>query len=302
MDIRPEKSVQNADRRKRVAGQAVGLALPTKGRWACMTLDFEQDYGARIGEFNILTKHRGRVSELAAIFRDLGVPVSAFVQTDLLERYPYSLTVLQDLAGDFHVHSHTHATKNFRSDWEMAESMRVFERHFEHAPVGYRAPQGVLNDGDVDRLKTHGFKFSSSVFPSYRPGKFNHLGLPLGPFAYENEIVELPLAVVKGVRLTVSMSYLKLLGYAINRSLWGAFGLPDVLVLDSHLHDFIVSDESFAKLPPAIRAAYGINKHKGASYLSRLIGLLKNRGYRFTTMTDLYQVAAGRTTNRTNAD
>jgi len=284
-----EKNARLADRRRRVAGQIVGPALPTNGRWACMTLDFEQDYGARIGEFNILTNHSGRVSELAATFRELDVPVSAFVQTDLLDRYPDALAVLQDLADDFHVHSHTHATVDFRSDWEMAESTRVFERHFGQAPIGYRAPQGVLYDGDIGRLSENGFKFSSSVFPSYRPGKFNNLALPLGPFAYENEIVELPLAVVKGVRLTVSMSYLKLLGYAINRTLWATFGLPDVLVLDSHLHDFIVAAESFKKLPPAIRRAYGINKYKGVSYLPRLIGLLKARGYRFTTMTDLYQ-------------
>lgn len=261
------------------------LQLPCKV--ACITLDYETDYGDRIGEFNILRHHRAEIDRLAELFAELEVPVSAFVRTDLLVDDPEALAAVRGIATDFHCHSHTHATRDFDSPREIARTAETFRGCFGAAPLGYRAPQGVLHEGDLDLLAEHGFEFSSSVFPSYRPGKFNHLSMPTVPFLYENDLLELPLAVVPGIRYTISLSYLKLLGLTANRMLHAAFGLPEMLIFDSHLHDFVVCEESLRQLPLRVRLPWSINKGAGVRYFEAFVGDLRRRGYEFWSITEL---------------
>jgi hypothetical protein len=154
----------------------------------------------------------------------------------------------------------------------------------------------VLHAGDVALLKQAGFRFSSSVFPSFRPGKFNNLHRPLIPFVYDNGLVELPMAALPGIRLILSLSYLKLLGWRLHRFLQRLTGISNVIVFDAHLHDFIHCEESFRRLPAGLRLAYGRNAHRGFDYFERFIALLRSLGYRFVTMTELFEltVAAAR--------
>jgi peptidoglycan/xylan/chitin deacetylase (PgdA/CDA1 family) len=266
----------------------IAQVLDPDQKLACITLDFETDYGDRIGAFNIIDDRRA-LEGLSALFAELDVPVSAFIRTDLLLDYPRSGEVVRMVADDYHCHSHTHRSTGFDSRYEIAQTAAAFEECFGYRPSGYRAPYGRLYPGDIDLLKAHGFKFSASVFPSFRPGKFNHLSLPITPFAYDNGIVELPFAVVPGLRYIVSLSYLKLLGMSASRVLFSLFGLPDIVVFDSHLHDFIVNETSFRMLPPGPRLAWGRNKHAGNDYLRAFVGILRERGYRFITMTGLYE-------------
>lgn len=270
----------------------VAATIPISDRLACITLDYETDYGDRIGgACNILDSSRREIDELAATLKELEVPMSAFIRTDMLENHACALEVVKQLACDFHCHSHTHNTKSFDSKFEISATKAAFEQHFHAAPVGYRAPQGVLYPGDIELLQEHGFKFSSSVFPSFRPGKFNNLKMPNAPFLYDNGVVELPFAAVPALRYTISLSYLKLLGMMMNRLMFATLGLPNVLVFDSHLHDYIVNAESFSRLPRKLRLAWGVNKHRGMGYFRRFVQLLKKKGYQFVTMTQLYERA-----------
>lgn len=264
--------------------------LPLPRKVACVTLDYETDYGDRIGAFNILRHHRQEIDRLARLFAELEVPVSAFIRTDLLTDEPGALEAVRTFASDFHCHSHTHATRDFDSAREIATTAETFARCFGQPPAGYRAPQGVLNEGDLDLLVEHGFQFSSSVFPSYRPGRFNHLRLPTVPFLYENDLLELPLAVVPGIRYTISLSYLKLIGLTANRLLYSTFGLPDLLVFDCHLHDFIVCEESLSRLPARVRIPWSVNKGSGVRYFERFVGILRQRGYELSSITALAEL------------
>ena len=267
----------------------IAETITPRRKLACLTIDFETDYGARLGKtFNILSEEQ-QLASLSALYRELEVPVSAFIRTDLLLDHPSALPLVKELANDFHSHSHTHDTANFDSAYELRTSQETFEKAFGRPALGYRAPLGMLHRGDVSLLVEHGFRFSSSVFPVLFPGRYNHRTKPLAPFVWKNGLVELPLAAVRGVRLTVALSFLKLFGLSLNRLLFKTFGLPDVVVLNSHLHDYVVSEPSFRALPPRLRLAWGINKHRGMRYCAEAVRLLRRRGYEFITMTELYE-------------
>ena len=270
----------------------ISRATPIPDKLACITIDFELDYGDRTGQFNILHESREQLDSLTSVIRDLGIPVTAFLQTSLLETHPKCRDLRQTLAVDFHSHSHTHNTREFRAEEEIARSLSAFEKEFGFPPLGYRAPQGVLRHEELDILKRYGFRFSSSIFPAYRPGKFSHLSSPLSPFMYENGIVELPFAVVPVLRYIVSLSYLKLIGFRTAGWLISRFGLSRPLVFDSHLHDYIVNEKSFRQLPRGVRWAYGINKHSGIRIFERFVERLRSENWRFITMTELYRIVS----------
>ena len=260
----------------------------TNKKLACITLDYEKDYGDRIGEFNIIDQSV-ELNGLKDLFNKLDIPVSLFVTTNLLEDFSDSFNLATSLGNDFHSHSHTHNTNYPDTQYEIKQSKLVFEKYFKSSPIGYRAPQGVLNPGDRDLLIKAGYNFSSSVFPSFRPGKYNNLSSSIKPTIYENGFVEMPFAVVKKIRYTFSLSYLKLLGIQLNKLLISSFGLPNIVVFDSHLHDYITNEESLKQLPPNIRRAYSIRKNLGMQYMEEAVLLLKKQGYEFITMTELYE-------------
>lgn len=264
------------------------INLPNE-KLACITIDFEMDYGWRIRQFNILKENRTDIDRLTALLKALDVPMSAFIVTHLLEDMPETIDLIQNLASDWHCHSHTHNTESFDSQFEIQKTAHTFQQVFGRAPLGYRAPLGVLQTGDIELLGEYGFRFSSSVFPGIRPGLFNHLDQPTSPFFYENGMMELPLAVIPKIRLVIALSYLKLLGYRVNKALYKTFGLPNILIFNTHLHDFILNETSFRQLPPTYRRLWNHNRYKGFDYFERFISLLRTQGYQFITMTELYE-------------
>jgi len=157
----------------------ISKILNTTDRLACITIDVEMDYGSRTGEFNILNDD-SQLRSLKQTIAQHNVPITAFITTDLIEKFPRTLSLIRDIACDFHSHSHTH--KNVNNPYETSRSADVFEKYFNRRPLGYRFPQGVFNYKDIELIKSAGYRFSSSLFPSIRPGKFYNIRKPAIPF------------------------------------------------------------------------------------------------------------------------
>lgn len=263
--------------------------ITPKRKYACFTIDYEMDHGDRLGTLNTI-KNPDNIIKFIQFFKDLDIPLSAFISTRILLKHPKSFEIIKKIAVDYHSHSHTHATKKDRFDsvYEISESRKVFEGFFGYSPLGYRAPRGVLYKNDINILKDHGYKFDSSIFPSFRPGIFNNLNFPHTPTLYDNMIMEIPFGVIPIVRLILGISYMKLFGYTTYSSLMKLFGLPKVVVFYGHLHDYIPT-ESFNNLPLKIKLPYSINKRAGYKITKKFINFLKSSGYKIVTMTELYK-------------
>jgi peptidoglycan/xylan/chitin deacetylase (PgdA/CDA1 family) len=269
-------------------------ALPAGGppAVACVTLDFEADYGARTGDFEALTR-TAELEGLRALFVAERVPLTLFVVTGLLDRFAAAGPTALALGDDWHAHSHTHAVDDESLAAGIPAAAARFARWRGRPPLGYRAPMGLLRPEDVPRLRAAGYRFSASVFPSLRPGRFDHRRAPTTPLRYANGLVELPFGVVRGLRLPVSVSYAKLLGPGLLRGVLRAFGLPPVVVVNLHLHDVLDLPASRARLPRALEAVYRLNRGGGLAALRALLAHLRGQGYTFSTMTDLYELCAG---------
>lgn len=252
---------------------------------ACFTLDFELDYGGRLNTFETLKQDK-KHEELVQFLKDENIPVSAFVQTKALNDHPEALSVLKNIACDFHSHSHTHASENFNSREEFLTSKKIIEDTFAQPKVGYRAPYGKLYPGDHELLQEMGFAFDSSIFPSFRPGKFNHLNASIEPTVLDCGLQEIPFAVIPGVRLILGISYMKLFGFSVYKHLISMFGLPDTLVFYGHMHDYFPT-EGLHKLPLGLKTAFKRNNHNAMPITKKFFDLLKDRGYTLVTISEL---------------
>lgn len=252
-----------------------------------LSLDLECDYGTAIRENTY--EAASKTPAFCSLLEEYDVPLTCFLQTELLEAAPEAAEALERAAVpvDFHAHSHTHPHPK-RADFasEIETSLERVADRFSSDVVGYRFPDGAIPADGYQLLADHDVDFSSSLFPTWRPGRFDNSGQPITPHEPVPGLLELPITPFSStIRIPVSISYLKFLGRPyrelVNRR------PPNVIVLDIHMHD-LVTTSAIESLPLPYRVVYNRNRQQGIPILRQLIEGLQRRGYRFTTMSELY--------------
>ncbi|MXR19468.1 polysaccharide deacetylase family protein [Halobacterium bonnevillei] len=235
-----------------------------------LTVDYECDYGTALTENTY-----GALEEtpwLASLLECLDVPLTCFVQTEVLEEKPEQLERLRtaDVPVTFHPHSHTHRPRGETDiGEEVAVSTAVYEEFFGRSPVGYRFPNGNIRPSDYEQLAEHGYEFDASVFPSWRPGHFDNRGAPTRPkYLSEYDLFEIPFTVYSDrVRVPTALSYCRLLGRPFTELLLRR--PPPVIIFNIHMHD-IVNPSAFAELSPLYRGIYSRNRDSKELFASSL--------------------------------
>ncbi len=220
---------------------------------------------------------------------EFGAPLSAFVVGRALEEQPAAIQRLADRGVEFHLHSYTHNLQDPDSADEIDQGMRAFEQRLGQRPLGYRAPEGRISDDGLQRLSQRGFLFDSSVFPSAWPNP-RYLRYPRTAYRVRpSGLVEVPIATAGPLRLLVTLSFMKLLGFPLYRLLLRPGLAPNPLVFDMHLHDLFVLP-AYDQLPTFLKVAYARNRTRGFAFLRATLVMLEQRGYGFTGMTDAARI------------
>lgn len=279
---------------------AIDLANFKKNRIACLTLDVEQDYGHLLDEPSYEALQH--LPDLVNLFRERSIPLTCFVQGSLFEIHPSAIEQLSALDVEFEVHTYSHPKpKEMDHEREISEGKEAFTKFWGREPIGYRSASGVVDEKMFAILPRYGFKFDSSVVPSIRPGVFNSLNKPTGPyFLNDCGIAEFPVTVVSNlIRIPISLSYVKLLGkpyfYLLRSS-----NLPNLIIFSFHLHDLYtltsssnIPFERFTLLCRTIfRRIYTGRSDSGMGLLENLITLFSTKGYRFLKLIDVYHAAS----------
>lgn len=254
-----------------------------------LTLDLECDYGTALR-----SKHYESASKTGAlveILEDHSVPITCFLQTEVLDESPGSVQNLEEAAVDveFHAHSHTHPSRSEADvEFEVETSTARIARRFDTNPIGYRFPDGAANSEDYFVLDGHDIPFNASLFPSCRPGRFYNRNAPIFPYRHTaSGVVELPFTVYSAhLRIPVALSYAKLLGKPFQSLIQQR--PPSTIVFDFHMHD-LVATQAYEELPRGYQLIYARNRDSGMEIFETLIEGLKRTGYRFSTINELYR-------------
>jgi peptidoglycan/xylan/chitin deacetylase (PgdA/CDA1 family) len=253
-----------------------------------ITVDFECDFGTALNE-NCYESIQ-EVESLISPLEQFDIPLTCFLQTEVLEEEPQTVKRLQnaDIPVSFHPHSHTHTPRSKISVAdEIEESTERYLEFFGRQPTGYRFPNGNIRDEDYEMLAANGYQFDASVFPSWRPGYFNNTRVETAPtYQAAHDIVELPFTVYSDiVRIPTALSYCQVLGRPYT-TLLERFP-PSVMVFNVHMHD-LVEPSTIRKLPARYRAIYSRNAD-GSELFESILAALNQGGYSFDQLDDAHQ-------------
>ena len=272
---------------------SLGMVMMRK-KIACISIDIEPDLRDPDGrvrffdDFRLMEQFKGVVDKYYA-------PVTGFLVTALIEPYGSILKDLhQHLPIEFGVHSHDHNTDNACSKDQIYKAVESFKDFFGMTPGGYRAPNGLISTEGICHLIDYGFQYDSSIFPSIRFDEYGYSNLKYStePFLFERSgqyLMEMPLACLKGIRLVVSLSHVKLLGWRFYRMLMALFPLPNVFVLNLHPYDFYIPLIS-RYINGWKKIAHLRNANNAFQLFDRILKMLREKGYEFMFMSEANRV------------
>jgi peptidoglycan/xylan/chitin deacetylase (PgdA/CDA1 family) len=257
--------------------------MPVGSRLAAFSIDIEPDYGGFFGSsYKAIEEGEDLDSFMDALAAE-ALPVTLFITGDLLENHEADAARISRMGTELQVHSHSHPRPPHDVVDEATRAYRSFEGFYGRPPSGYRSPFGYIRDEYMDGLSGLGYRYDSSLFPTFRPGRFSNLDRSLHPERHPSGLWEIPLGCFALTRLVFSVGYLKFFGPALFRLMLGLCGIPDILVIDSHMHDFIPTT-LYGELPPAARVRYGRHMHDGRDLLLGFVSLLRASGFEFVTL------------------
>lgn len=269
-----------------MAGDQIALKWPTPNQ-VYLTVDYECDYGTALEENSF--QALDYTDRLVDLIESLEIPITCFIQTEVLEAKPDEVEKLRaaDVNVSFHPHSHTHKPRDETDVAEEVElSTHAFEEFFGDSPTGYRFPNGNIRPDDYGVLADHGYAFDASVFPSWRPGHFDNWDASRLPaYLPTHEVYEIPFTVYSScVRIPTTLSYCRLLGRPFTELLLRR--PPSTVIFNIHMHD-LVNPDAYERLSPVYRAIYARNA-KRPSLLQQILERFDAAEYGFGQVNDIY--------------
>jgi peptidoglycan/xylan/chitin deacetylase (PgdA/CDA1 family) len=257
---------------------------------ACITVDMEADFLEPTGRIRLF-EDEALLERFISVMQG-GVKVTAFLVTSLIPKHGAALEGLENrIALEFAIHSHAHDMQNPCTPEDIQRATEAFRAFTGRAPLGYRAPVGMITREGLDTLMRLGFRYDSSIYPSARPGLwgYNYLHLPNAPFRItdnDRSLLEIPFGSLSGIRLNFSLSYVKLFGWKTYEMLLKLFPLPPQVSVLSHPHDYyfhLLKDDVNAREKPLLLR----NARSAFDLLEKMIRYLRGAGYEFAFMSEL---------------
>jgi hypothetical protein len=159
-------------------------------------------------------------------------------------------------------------------------------------PLGYRAPQGIINKSEIKFLERMGIRFDSSIFPTYFPGRFNRSKFPKMPFRIKGSaLIEMPFSIMGKLGIPMGLSYVQMIGFGSYVKLLKIFGFPDLIIFDFHPYE-LVKVPSFSMLPLIAKIGYFRSQkiYKDPSWVfEEFVKFILQSGYKTKYLYEIYE-------------
>lgn len=244
--------------------------------------DVPLEYGQSISEQTQFTVSYQGLEAVLALLAQLRIRATFFTTANFALQYPQLIAAI---AQTHEIASHGFYHSSFEVA-DLAKSKQVLENITGQAVLGYRmARLQPVQDSD---LAAAGYRYNSSLNPTYLPGRYNHLTKPRSPY-FSDELLNIPVSVTPWIRFPLFWLSFK------NLPLWlYQFACWVTLHCDRHLNLYFHPWE-FANLHRYTLPGY-IRRHSGKPMLRRLEQYLRwaKRQGQFITFAEFYAVTLKR--------
>lgn len=174
--------------------------------------DMPLEYGQHISEEEQLQRGYEGLNVLMNIVNEPFVEATFFTTANFAVHF---LDAIRDISRRHEIASHTFYHSKFHTEDLLASKKKLEE--ITSKPVhGLRMPR--MGKVEMKDVKAAGYRYDSSINPSFIPGRYNNLHLPRRSF-YENEVLRFPVSVSPLLRLPLFWLSFKNFPYAFYLSL-----------------------------------------------------------------------------------
>lgn len=254
--------------------------MPHRDRLILLSFDLEEfdipeEYGQPVEPAVQFQMACNGLESVLALLDRLGITATFFTTANFALHHP---ALMQRIAQTHEIASHGFYHSSFEVA-DLTKSRQVLQEITGQSIAGYRMAR--LQPVDDREIQAAGYRYNSSMNPTWIPGRYNHLQQPRRPF-YRGQLLNIPVSVVPRLRLPLFWLSFK------NFPLWFyQWASRLTLAIDGHLNLYFHPWE-FTSLRGYHLPAY-IKRRSGQAMVDRLEAYLKwmGRSGRFATFSEL---------------
>jgi peptidoglycan/xylan/chitin deacetylase (PgdA/CDA1 family) len=256
----------------------------------CFTIDVEPDYGGLLNS-DVYYGKKG-LNKLSTTANSYGLKITAFATGKSLEDNPDIVEMLDSMRAEVEQHSYAHKVGHGNKICDIQRGIETHRRVLGKNPLGYRAPQGIINKSEMQLLEKMGIRFDSSIYPTYFPGRFNRSRFPKTPFRIKGSyLIEMPISIIGKLGIPMGLSYVQMIGIGSYIRLLKIFGVPDLIIFDFHPYE-LVKVPSFSMLPLISKIGYFRSQklYKDPSWVfEEFVKFILESGYKTKYLYEIYE-------------
>jgi peptidoglycan/xylan/chitin deacetylase (PgdA/CDA1 family) len=156
--------------------------------------DITTEYGQLIPEIEQFEVSLQGFKALLQLLDRLKIRATLFVTANFALRYP---DLIQQAAQSHEISSHGFYHSRFTTS-DLADSKQVLEQITQTSVIGFRMAR--LQPVDQSAIAAAGYRYNSSLNPTYLPGRYNHLRKPRTAHR-TTDLLNIPVSVTPLIRL-----------------------------------------------------------------------------------------------------
>ena len=242
-----------------------------------LTFDVEEfdlplEYGISISINEQMTIGEKGLDAINEILEDGNIHCTLFTTANFASRFPQNIF---ELSQRHEIASHAFFHSSFEKD-DLIKSRLELEEITSKKVFGLRMPR--MKKIEVSWIKEAGYKYDSSINPTWIPGRYNNLSKPRTIYM-ESGVPKIPVSVSPNFRVPLFWLAFKNLSYTYFKRI-ALQTLKKDGYLSLYFHPWEFTDLTSYKLPNMVKRKSG---RELLDRLKQLIGDLKNEG-NFITM------------------
>ena len=212
--------------------------------------DIPEEYGQKVDKKTKIETTREGLKEILRLLDELNIKATFFTTAHFALN---NKLLIKKISRKHEIASHSFYHSSFKKD-DLEKSRKELEKITGSKVLGFRMPR--LEEIDEDAIRKAGYKYNSSINPTFIPGRYNNFFRKRTPY-FSSGLLNIPVSVVPGIRFPVG-SWLSFKNFPLSISKFASLiNLKYDGFVNLYLHPWEFADISGYNLPFYVKGKCG---------------------------------------------